>query len=64
MTVTPAIADGRAGIVSEMTVKELAALLPHELTAATLMVPPVDAGMAEMLLPVLLPLQPEGNAQT
>ena len=59
----PVIVDGCAGIAVALTDKVAAVDVPHELPAVTLIVPPVDAGVALMLVVVLLPVQPEGRLQ-
>lgn len=59
----PVITDGCAGIAAAVTDSVAAVDVPHEFPAVTLMLPPLDAGVALMLAVVLLPLQPDGNVQ-
>jgi hypothetical protein len=50
--------EGRA--VTE-TLNVRSELVPHELVAATDIVPPVEPGVADMDVEAELPLHPEGN---
>ena len=60
----PVGAVGTAGIaVLIVTGKVLAALVPQELVAVTVIFPAVALGVAEILVVVELPVQPTGNVQ-
>ena len=63
MDVLPVIVPGCAGIEAMVTAKVLVLEAPQALLAMTETVPPVPPAVAEMLLVVLLPVQPPGRVQ-
>ena len=61
MVTGPLIAPGVAGILSTVTTKLAAVLVPQLFVAVTEIVPDVPLSVAEILLVVDVPVQPAGN---